>query len=177
MGAAYAAVLVGTATCGCAAGTLGGFAAALLLAALLAAAALACPPGRWRGAAGWAAGALLVALVPASLAAEAAGAARRGADATSALAALPPGGLTLAEADLAAPAVLLRQVAVRLDLMGEGVALWPMCDPLGERRACVLRRPFRGFSCLRLHASPHARFRPAAWAAARRRRCRGSGAA
>ena len=122
--------MVGTALCGCAAGTLGGFAAALLAAAALAATAFACPPGAWRLAARWAAGALVVALVPASLAAEAQLALRRGADASAAVAALPRDGLALADANLAAPAVLLRDVTVRLDLMGEGIALWPMCVSL-----------------------------------------------
>ena len=125
-GGAYLAVLVGTGACDCAAGTLGGVAAALLAAALLAAAVL-CAPGRRRVAAGWAAGALIVALVPACLAAAAALALRRSSDAGAALAALPPGGLALEDASLEAPAVMLRGVTVRLDLMGEGIALWPMC--------------------------------------------------
>lgn len=127
VGAAYAAVLVGTTACECAAGTLGGVACALALALLLAAAALASPPGWRRGGAAWAGGALVVALVPACLAGSAVIAAARGRAASAAVAALPYNGATLAEAALDAHAVMLAGVVVRMDLMGEGVALWPMC--------------------------------------------------
>ena len=160
-GAAYAAVVVGTALCGCAAGTLGGFAAALLLAAALAAAALACPPGVWRLAARWAASALVVALVPASLAAEAQLALRRGAYASAAVAALPRDGLALADANFAAPAVLLRGFDVRLDLMGEGIALWPMYVPPFCFMLRRIARYLRGFAAHSLRAGREAT--PVSW--------------
>jgi uncharacterized membrane protein len=90
-------------------------------------------------AAGWAAGALVVALIPACLAAAASLALRRAADASAAVAALPPAGLALQDARLEAQAVMLRGVTVRLDLMGEGIALWPMYVPL---------IPYQGAICI-----------------------------